>query len=69
MTPERMFCFSLSVLILTGILLTGWDQARWFLYVPVLFFFAAGVTGFRPRLSVLRQPAFDRASEKSCCTP
>ncbi len=41
---------SISAVVFIGIWLTGFDKAHWFLYVPVVMFAFAGITGVCPGL-------------------
>ena len=41
---------STALLILVGIWLTGFKTVHWFLYVPVVALFFAGITGICPGL-------------------
>ncbi len=45
MTALRMQFLTMAVLFFIGIWLTGFDQAHWFLYVPVVALVLAGITG------------------------
>jgi hypothetical protein len=49
-SAQRMVYFSLAVVILLGISLTGFARVHWLLYIPVVFLTFAGVTGFCPGL-------------------
>lgn len=46
----RFFFFILGSVILLGIWLTGFGVAHWLLYLPVVFFYMATVTGICPGL-------------------
>lgn len=48
MSAQRMVYFSIAVLILLGITLTGFTRVHWFMYLPVVFLTFAGATGFCP---------------------
>lgn len=50
MTALRMQFLSISIVVFIGIWLTGFDKAHWFLYVPVVMFAFAGITGICPGL-------------------
>jgi len=41
---------SVALTVFIGIWLTGFDKAHWFLYVPVILFTFAGITGICPGL-------------------
>jgi len=46
----RFFLLVIGSVILLGIWLTGFDKVHWLLYVPVVFFYFAAVTGICPGL-------------------
>ncbi len=46
MSAQRMQFFTLAVVILIGIWLTGFNAVHWLLYVPVVLLLIAGFTGF-----------------------
>ncbi len=48
MTAMRMQFFTVALIILIGIGLTGFATAHWFLYVPVALLIFAGITGICP---------------------
>lgn len=50
MTALRMQFISIAVMVFIGIMLTGFDKAHWFLYIPVIMFLFAGITGICPGL-------------------
>ena len=50
MSALRMQFLSIAAVVLIGVWLTGFDQAHWFLYVPVAMFTFAGLTGICPGL-------------------
>ena len=52
MTAIRMQFFTLAVVILVGIWLTGFDQVHWFSWVPVVLLVFAGATGICPGLII-----------------
>lgn len=45
MTALRMQFIAVAVVVFVGIALTGFRNAHWFLYVPVVMFLFAGITG------------------------
>lgn len=47
----RFFLLVIGSVILLGVWLTGFDKVHWLLYVPVMFFYFAAVTGICPGLS------------------
>jgi hypothetical protein len=51
--------FTLAAIILLGILLTGFDKAHWFAYVPVLLLLVAGITGVCPGLKFWKKMGFE----------
>jgi len=46
----RFYFVVVGSIVLLGIWLTGFDKAHWLLYVPVVFFYLAAVTGICPGL-------------------
>ena len=58
MTAWRMQFFTLAVLVFIGIRLTGFDEAHWFLYVPVATLVLAGITGKCIGLEVWKKMGF-----------
>jgi hypothetical protein len=50
MSALRMVYLTIAVVILLGIMLTGFTQAHLVLYIPVVFLTFASVTGFCPGL-------------------
>ena len=46
----RFFLLVVGSVMLLGIWLTGFNIAHWLLYVPVVFFYFAAVTGICPGL-------------------
>jgi hypothetical protein len=46
----RFFFFVVGSFVLLGIWLTGFNTVHWLLYVPVVFFYFAAVTGICPGL-------------------
>lgn len=52
-TMRFFFLFSGTV-VLTGIWLTGFSVVHWLLYVPVIFFYFAALTGICPGLIISR---------------
>lgn len=58
MTALRMQFLSISAIILLGIWLTGFDRAHWFLYVPVVIFAFAGITGICPGMIFWKKIGF-----------
>jgi hypothetical protein len=59
MTALRMQFFTLAAIILVGILLTGFDKAHWFAYLPVLMLLFAGITGVCPGLKMWKKMGFE----------
>jgi hypothetical protein len=47
----RFFFLVVGSVVLLGIWLTGFNTAHWLLYVPVVFFYFAAVTGICPGLT------------------
>lgn len=48
-----LFLFS-ATLLLIGIWLTGFSTVHWLLYVPLVFFYFAAITGICPGLIISR---------------
>ena len=46
---------SIALIVFIGIWLTGFDKVHWFLYVPVVLFTFAGITGICPGLIFWRK--------------
>ncbi len=63
----RFFLVVIGSVILLGIWLTGFDKVHWLLYVPVVFFYFAAVTGICPSLkfSGMLFPAKAKAPAKA----
>lgn len=59
MTAIRMQFFTLAAIILVGILLTGFENAHWFSYFPVLMLLIAGITGVCPGLKFWQKMGFE----------
>lgn len=51
--------FTLAAIILVGILLTGFENAHWFSYFPVLMLLVAGITGVCPGLKFWQKMGFE----------
>jgi len=47
----RFFFLVIGSVMLLGIWLTGFNTVHWLLYVPVVFFYFAAVTGICPGLA------------------
>ena len=47
----RFFFFVIGSVLLLGIWLTGFNIAHWLLYVPVVFFYFAAVSGICPGIA------------------
>ena len=58
MTAQRMLFFTMAVLILIGIALSGFDKVHWFLYVPVAALCFAGATGICPGMLFWKKLGF-----------
>jgi hypothetical protein len=50
MSALRMVYLSIAVVISLGIMLTGFNQVHWVLYIPVVLLTFASATGFCPGL-------------------
>ena len=50
MSALRMVYLTIAIVISLGIVLTGFAQAHWVLYIPIVFLTFASVTGFCPGL-------------------
>lgn len=58
MTALRMQFFSVALVILFGIWLTGFGKVHWLIYVPVVMFVFAGATGVCPGLWFWKKMGF-----------
>lgn len=58
MSALRAFYLLAALVILLGIALTGFDKVHWFLYVPVVMFLFAGLTGWCTSMWLLRKMGF-----------
>jgi hypothetical protein len=50
MKALNMQFFTIALLFLVGIWLTGFEKVHWFMYVPVVALIFAGITGICPGL-------------------
>lgn len=48
----RLFFLNLSIMIIIGLWLTGFDNVHWFAYWPPAFLLIAAITGFCPGMIV-----------------
>jgi len=48
----RLFFLNLSVMIVIGIWLTGFETVHWFAWVPPVFLVIGAITGFCPGMIV-----------------
>ncbi|MBF0311637.1 MAG: hypothetical protein HQL56_19165 [Magnetococcales bacterium] len=55
MSAQRLYFLVQAAIILAGIVLSGFGNVHWFLYVPVFFLTFAGITGLCPGLIILRK--------------
>lgn len=46
MSANRMLYLSFSLIMLSGVWLTGFETVHWVLYVPIAFSAFAGISGF-----------------------
>lgn len=58
MSATRMVFLTVSVIILVGIWLTGFNKVHWFLYFPAAALFVAGATGFCPSAMLFKKLGF-----------
>jgi hypothetical protein len=58
MSALRMQFFTLAIIYFVGIWLTGFENAHWFLYVPVVLMLFAGITGICPGLMLWKKLGF-----------
>lgn len=58
MSALRMQFLATAAMILIGIWLTGFSEAHWFLYLPVVMFVFAGITGICPGLLFWKRLGF-----------
>lgn len=68
MSALRMLFLSIAGITLIGIALTGFHQASWVLYLPVVFLSFAGITGICPGLILWSKLGFKNES-LSCELP
>jgi len=59
----RFFFFVVGSVVLIGIWLTGFNVVHWLLYVPVVFFYFAAVTGICPGLIFSRSLFPEKAAK------
>jgi len=45
-SANRMLYLSFSMIMLTGVWLTGFETVHWLLYIPIVFSAFAGISGF-----------------------
>ena len=64
MSALRMQFFSIAVVVLVGIWLTGFDRVHWFLYVPVALFTFAGISGICPGILFWKKLGFKDGSDQ-----
>ena len=50
MKALNMQFFTIALLFLVGIWLTGFEKVHWFMYVPIVVLIFAGITGICPGL-------------------
>ena len=50
MKALNMQFFTIALLFLVGIWLTGFEKVHWFMYIPVVALIFAGITGICPGL-------------------
>ncbi|MBT2971672.1 MAG: DUF2892 domain-containing protein [Candidatus Thiodiazotropha sp. (ex Ctena orbiculata)] len=58
MSAQRMLFFTVAALLFAGIVLSGWDQVHWLLYLPAGMLVFAGLTGICPGLMLYRKLGF-----------
>jgi hypothetical protein len=58
MSALRMQFLSIAVVVFIGIYLTGFSKVHWFLYVPIVVFLFAGITGICPGLMLWKKLGF-----------
>ncbi len=58
MTALRMQFLTVAALVFIGVWLTGFDKAHWFLYLPIIMFAFAGITGICPGLKLWEKLGF-----------
>lgn len=68
MNAMRMTLFSIAIIMLLGIWLTGLDKVHWLLYVPPAFLVFAAVTGVCPGLIFWSKLGFKNEA-LSCAIP
>ncbi len=65
----RFFFLVIGSVILLGIWLTGFGAAHWLLYVPVVFFYLATVTGICPGLNLANKLFPDQKTARAAPRP
>lgn len=58
MSAQRMLFVVIATVISSGILLTGYNQVHWLLYVPVAGMLFAAASGYCPGIAVLKKIGF-----------
>ncbi|MGD8784779.1 MAG: hypothetical protein PVG75_10090 [Thioalkalispiraceae bacterium] len=53
--PMRFFMIVIAAILIAGIWLTGYKTVHWLLYIPVIFFVFAAVTGICPGMFFSRK--------------
>ena len=61
----RFFLFVMGSVVLLGVWLTGFDKVHWLLYVPIVFFYFAAVTGICPGIVFSGMLFPDKAKAKT----
>lgn len=64
MSANRMLYLSFSLIMLSGVWLTGFKTVHWLLYVPIVFSAFAGISGFCVNLWLWKKLGF--IDEASC---
>ncbi|HAS53921.1 MAG: hypothetical protein A2X56_10140 [Nitrospirae bacterium GWC2_57_13] len=68
MNATRMVFLSAALVTLLGMALTGFAQVHWVLYVPVIMFIIAGITGICPGVIIWTKLGF-KNEPMSCDQP
>mgnify|MGYP001815281570 CR=1 FL=1 len=63
-SANRMLYLSFSLIMISGVWLTGFETVHWLLYVPIIFSSFAGISGFCVNLWFWKKLGF--IDEASC---
>jgi len=60
----KAFFLFMSLVIWTGIWLTGFEKVHWFLYLPATFFLVSAVTGICPGMIFFKEVFREKHSQR-----